>query len=355
MTRRSTTQDISWFIDARRNSQLELDPPYQRRSVWTNKDRKFFLDTIFRGYPSPSIFLHKNVDGERTIYSVVDGKQRLQTIFLFIDGKLPLAPDFGDDRFNGKTWEHLGATERQNFWDYVLPVEFLTFDRNDTRAVNLAFDRLNRNMRKLEPQELRHARWDGWFITLVEKDADDPIWRKLGIVTNARVKRMKEVQFISELILVVIEGKQSGFDQQALDEAYAKYDDLDDTDSAINPDDVLERMNEVKNFLIAIEDTNGCVKDHATTFGTFYTLWSLVALSRKELPNAKVFAAKFVDFVKKVDKLNTLENRRELLSGRDADVYADPSAFLEASKGASTDLAPRQKRLEALKRFVLSQ
>jgi hypothetical protein len=38
MKRRPTTQDISWLLDLARNKQLDLDPPYQRRSVWTNKD-----------------------------------------------------------------------------------------------------------------------------------------------------------------------------------------------------------------------------------------------------------------------------------------------------------------------------
>jgi hypothetical protein len=59
MQRRSSPQDISWFLDLRRHSQLDMDPPYQRRSVWNLKDRRFFLDTVFRGYPSPQIFLHK--------------------------------------------------------------------------------------------------------------------------------------------------------------------------------------------------------------------------------------------------------------------------------------------------------
>ncbi len=48
MQRRSTSQDISWFLDLKRNGQIDMDPPYQRRSVWNSKDRRFFLDTIFR-------------------------------------------------------------------------------------------------------------------------------------------------------------------------------------------------------------------------------------------------------------------------------------------------------------------
>jgi hypothetical protein len=42
MQRRPTTQDVTWFLDQNRNGQLQLTPPYQRRSVWTTKDRRFF-------------------------------------------------------------------------------------------------------------------------------------------------------------------------------------------------------------------------------------------------------------------------------------------------------------------------
>ena len=191
MLKRSSSQDISWFLDLRQHGQLDMDPPYQRRSVWNLKDRRFFLDTIFRGYPCPPIFLHKTLgDGQKTVYAVVDGKQRLQTLFMFADDDIVLAPDFGDTRFDGKSWNAIGENEKKLFWDYVMPVEFLSFDPNDTKEVNQAFDRLNRNMRKLDPQELRHARWEGWFISLVENECDDPTWKKLGIVTNARAKRM---------------------------------------------------------------------------------------------------------------------------------------------------------------------
>ena len=43
MERRPTTQDLTWLIDLRRNNQLDTDPPYQRRSVWTRSDKQYFL------------------------------------------------------------------------------------------------------------------------------------------------------------------------------------------------------------------------------------------------------------------------------------------------------------------------
>jgi uncharacterized protein with ParB-like and HNH nuclease domain len=161
MQRRPTTQDISWLLDLERNKQLDLSPPYQRKSVWTRPDRQFFLDTIFRNYPSPAIFLHKTISAEgKTTYHVVDGKQRTETILDFVNDKLRLARDFGDVRLDGRKWSDLTADVdlRRRFWNYQITVELIDFE--DSSLVNQVFDRLNRNARRLTPQELRHARFE---------------------------------------------------------------------------------------------------------------------------------------------------------------------------------------------------
>jgi hypothetical protein len=353
MQRRSSTVDVSWFLDLKRNNQLDMSPPYQRRSVWSPKDRRFFLDTIFRGYPCPPVFLHKNITSDGlTVYAVVDGKQRLETLFNFVNGQLSVAEDFGDTRLSGKTWDRLEDSEKRIFWNYVVPVEFLTFDPNDLHEVNQAFDRLNRNMRKLEPQELRHARWDGWFMKITESECDDPIWRKLGTVTTARHKRMKDAQFFSELLLVVIDGEMRGFDQDALDAAYARYDDLEELEDPLDTEEILQKWSDGKSYLLAMQNANECVKQYATQLAAFYTLWSAVILHREELPDATEFAAIFAEFRQRVEELQQSQDKAALLTGASADRFRFPSDFLDAYRGASTDLAPRTKRLEALLNYV---
>src|SRR5271154_5285634 len=105
MQRRPSTQDLTWLLDLHQNRQLDLNPPYQRRSVWTVKDKQFFLDTIFRNYPSPAIFLHKTIsEAGKATYHVVDGKQRTQTILDFVTNKLRIASNYGDTRLDGKKW-----------------------------------------------------------------------------------------------------------------------------------------------------------------------------------------------------------------------------------------------------------
>lgn len=71
---------------------LNLNPAFQRKSVWEISDRRKFIKTILEGMPCPTVFLFKRWDKRRKCYinDVIDGKQRLETVFLFCK---KLSPD----------------------------------------------------------------------------------------------------------------------------------------------------------------------------------------------------------------------------------------------------------------------
>lgn len=339
MDRRPTTQDISWLLDLEKNGQLDLDPPYQRRSVWTAKDRRFFLDTIFRNFPSPAIFLHKVISDTGAVkYYVVDGKQRLETIFLFSKGKLRIAQDYGDARLDHKRFSDIADDfeMKARFWNYQLPVEMIDFQ--EAELVKDVFERLNRNSRKLTSQELRHAKFDGWLITKAETEAELEVWRFLGVATRARSTRMMDVQFISELIAVILEEGPNGFSQNDLDDLYAAYDDLEEL-----PDFDVQAFEDVmelgKSTLVAMEQRNKSVTAIARTFTHIYSLWA-VLVTAATLPDVEVLADKYQAFMAKVDELADLGPSMLLPPGD----YERAAAYREASRGASTEPAQRRAR-----------
>ncbi len=85
LNRRTGPQSLAWFLDLYHGKQLDLEPEYQRRSVWNNDYKQYFMDTVLKNYPSPAIFLHAEISTTgRTVYHVVDGKQRLTSIVEFI-------------------------------------------------------------------------------------------------------------------------------------------------------------------------------------------------------------------------------------------------------------------------------
>lgn len=353
MQRRPSTQDITWLLDLHRNTQLDRDPPYQRRSVWTLRDKQFFLDTIFRNYPSPAIFLHKTInEAGKATYHVVDGKQRTSTIIDFVNDKIRISKEFGDIRLDGKKWSDLQGEHdlKHKFWNYQITVEMLDFIEG--AIVNEVFDRLNRNARRLTSQELRHAKFEGWLISEVETESTRDEWRTLGVVTTARAKRMADSQFISELLLVILENQMLGFDQDALDEFYAKYEVPSETAPEMNEELFHQHFRTVKTYLLDMESEGHTVTKHATGFGHFYTLWSLVALTDNLVPPVEL-ARKYSAFMEKVETLAQQQDLGTFLTEHPGNDYTHPLAYFNNARGASTDLSQRKERFDALKSSLI--
>jgi len=344
--RRPSTQDISWLLDLERNKQLNLSPSYQRRSVWTNKDKQYFLDTIFRNYPSPALFLHKTIDDSgKATYHVVDGKQRIETILKFADNKVRLGSDFGDNRLDGMRWSKIEQGLRQDFWNYQITVEMI--DVIEVSIVNEVFDRLNRNSRKLTRQEMRHARFDGWFIQLAESEAENDTWIELKIATKARAKRMADVQFLSELLLTLMHGKVTGFDQDAIDEICAEFDDLDEITGGFLEDEFRNKLLRLKVFLSELERSENLVTTYGKSLTHFYSLWAYLCL-QEELPVISEFATKYHLFMQKVFKIQGEENFLLSLADEDKDEYSHALSYSDNSRGASTEAPQRLARHDAM-------
>jgi hypothetical protein len=163
---------------------------------------------------------------------------------------------------------------------------------------------------------------------------------------DGAAKRMQDVQFISELLLVSIEGTVHGFDQDVLTEKYAEYDSLEDAGLADSGTQVERMVSEVKQCLYEMEKHNHCVSRCAATLQTFYTLWAYLAITDPSKVNAAQVAEKLWAFLDRVDELRKASP--EVLSQMLTKGYAEEYKFLENSRGASTDLTPRKNRLEAL-------
>lgn len=346
---------ISWFLDVHRYGQLDLEPPYQRRSVWTVKDRKFFLDTVFRNYPCPAVFLHKDINyGEgKMYYHVIDGKQRLETVILFFQDQIAIDPGFGDPRLSGKKWSDIedDIELKTRFLNYQLTVEDITTD--DKYVINEVFERLNRTSRKLERQELRHAKYDGWFIAAAEREAEKEEWERLGIVTKARMRRMRDVQCISELLAVLLKNRIIGFTQETLDDICAEYDTPHETFTDFNEETFRRKLDFTKTFILSMEEHNKAVSKYTRSFGDFYSLWAFVALNQYQLPSPEVTAERYAAFMGQVA---TLTKVKDIKAMRDYEGGSYPEAFsyLKSAGHASTDQQQRERRNGILEQYILN-
>lgn len=342
MARSLTTQDISWFLDLYQKSQLNLDPPYQRRSVWSSLDKRYFIDTILNNHPAPPVFLHKTLDDNgRSTYHVVDGKQRLQTIIEFTQDKIRVPDDFADVNLQKKKWKELDRSTRDSFWNYVLTVEMLP-DVSDA-ALRDIFDRINRNSRKLMPQEMRHAKYDGWFIRATEAEVEEQEWKDFGIATAARAKRMADVQFISELFKVLLNKKIEGFDQDALDNLYAEYEDISEHSTFVE-EDFRAEVERIKTYTRGALAQAPGIRSYLRVQSHFYSVWAFLALEKDKLLPVEEFATKYAGFMTDVSAI-VADPEAKLSTDRDHEAVVN---YANSVRGASTDLTPRLNRHKAL-------
>lgn len=85
---------LEWFS---RRELIDFKPVYQRKSGLWNRDRQSLLiDTMLRGYDIPKLYLadFRSIPSELNVdnlpYAVIDGKQRLESIFAFFKNELRL-------------------------------------------------------------------------------------------------------------------------------------------------------------------------------------------------------------------------------------------------------------------------
>ncbi len=346
MKRQTNTQQIIWFLDLHSRKLLELDPPYQRHSVWSQSDRGYFLETIFKNYPCPALFLnHQITDDGVPKYNIIDGKQRLQTIISFSENELRIPKNFADNTLSGKSFDELAPEQKKIFWQYSLIIEQINSD--DIGIISEMFDRFNRNAHNLNAQELRHAKYNGWFITEATLTSQDNFWSTIKVTTITKVRRMKDVQFISELIAMTIEKKIFGFDQDHLDEIYATYDDPSKTQDFI-VDEYTENKNRIIKYiqdLIIID--NSILNKFISINYNLYTLWNLILLHEDLMPPNE-FAPVYSKFISEVNKHKKNANEA------DHDVNENDPIWLyhTHSTGATTDHGERLGRYNALKDYL---
>jgi hypothetical protein len=102
---------------------------------------------------------------------------------------------------------------------YDLAVQELTgYDETDIKDI---FVRMNKYVVKLSPQELRHAKGEGKFSAFVERIGKWDFWRAQKVISAQQIKRMRAVEFVAELTILLIEGPQDK--KSAVDLYYGKY------------------------------------------------------------------------------------------------------------------------------------
>ena len=224
------------FID----SGVVIIPGFQRNFVWDIKRASRLIESLIVGLPVPQIFLYEQ---GRDKYLVIDGQQRLMSIYYFVKERFPRKEKLPALRsmLQGQSSIPEGALrDDENFSDFWLNLpenvpgqpnrfqgrRYSTLDDDHQRAFYLRtirnivvrqvapagddamyeiFNRLNSGGMNLTPQEIRQCMFDSKFYDFLYQTNTEERWRDL---VGAQVPdiHMKDVEILLRGFAMLIHG-----------------------------------------------------------------------------------------------------------------------------------------------------
>lgn len=187
-----------------KNKDFEI-PAFQRGYVWKQAQASKLIESFLLGLPVPPIFLFASKEDARQL--VVDGQQRMKTVFYFFDGT------FGEPtqdkkivfRLKGlsesspyfnKTFEELTERDQRRLKNSVLRSFIIQqLDPADDTSVYHVFERLNTGGTALSNQEVRNCVYRGAFNDLLRSLNTHDCWRTL-LGAPKPDSRQKDIELI---------------------------------------------------------------------------------------------------------------------------------------------------------------
>ncbi|MDR7154914.1 hypothetical protein J2W40_001732 [Sphingobium xenophagum] len=200
---------IAEIRDQMESEVLKANPIYQRSAgLWPVSAKSYFIDTILNTYPFSSVYIHERLSLKTNKISkdIVDGQQRLTTIFEFLGDKFTLSSS--SKEYRGQKFSEMDNDVKERILSYSVPV--VTIFSPDQNEILEMFRRMNAFTVPLNPAEQRHSQFHGEFKWFVNGVADEfsPMLNRFGVLTQKQIIRMSDAEFIADLVDTIARGIQ---------------------------------------------------------------------------------------------------------------------------------------------------
>ena len=257
-----------------RKNALIVNRRYQRKLVWSKLEKTKLIESILNEYPLPLILLAENPGEE---YEIIDGTQRLNAIFGFIEQQFPVSYPQDEAYFDIDLFPSAKALAEEgvftpvtitnitklpskyisNFLEYQLPITI--YPAKTEEEINEVFRRINSYGKYLSPQEVRQAGVTTKFADLVRelgaelrgdvsKDilpltempeisiesrrvslgygivAEDTFWCNQGVLNSSQLRDSDDEQLIADFVLSIALDTPFPASKEEYDRYYGKGD-----------------------------------------------------------------------------------------------------------------------------------
>lgn len=208
-----------------RQDEIILSPKFQRLPVWEYKAKSYLIDTILCGLPIPRIFIReRSGPGFTSIREIVDGQQRLRTIFDFIEDGFKISK-VQNEKYGGLGFSDLPDNVKTDFLNYDISAVLL-MDLTDEQISNI-FARLNTYSIRLNNQELLNSQYFGRYKQLIYRLASEyrTFFLETGLLSEKNISRMEDAKLITDIVSVITTNKIESPSYNYYSNLYEKYDD----------------------------------------------------------------------------------------------------------------------------------
>lgn len=271
---------IAELVDWNRKHELVANDRYQRGAgLWPQPAKSYFIDTILREFPFPKVYFYERIDmtTKKPRREIVDGQQRLSTIFDFVDNRFALGSNARD--FAGAKFDELSEERQKAFLSYAVSVDVI---RNaEASDILQMFRRMNAYTLPLNAAEKRHSEFFGdfkdWINTILDRFGAVIVdW---NVLTSRQIVRMADAEFIADVALAIEQGIVSTSPAK-LKNLYDKYDGDFTAKQAMD-----DQISEV--FKCLITDLSGVQGTYMTRSHVFHSLICALIHRRFGLPGAE--------------------------------------------------------------------
>src|SRR6185312_9888601 len=169
---------ISMMETNGRESDIRLDPHYQRSYIWDNKRASLLIESILLNVPIPVIYVEEE---ESSRWNVVDGLQRLNSLKRFFSNEFKLTGLEVLSELNRHQFSTLNSKAQRILRNGILRVIVILQESHPEIKYDI-FLRLNRGAVRLNEQELRNCLYRGSFNDHLKSARNSPqLQRTMGL------------------------------------------------------------------------------------------------------------------------------------------------------------------------------
>ncbi len=226
MNKAASQYTVAEYCKGMKHNEIIVNKDYQRSDkVWPSAARSYLIETILKGFPIPKLYLYQitDVKSRETHKEIVDGQQRSMAIFGFYNDEFRVSKQAENEEIRNRKYSELDKEYQQAFLDYAIDAD--VFVSATTAEVVEVFRRMNSYTVPLNPEEQRHAEFQGKFKWFINDLADkvEAIFLDTGIFKSKQLVRMADNKLLTELCDSFRNGIRTT-NKEILDSLYKKHD-----------------------------------------------------------------------------------------------------------------------------------